>query len=129
MNDHTSMPESLRTNFGARSACLAASRPSKRFGGSTTWSSTLTRTRSSTRTAVLLLALARNLTTVSPYRRRRGRESDAPNRFRPPTIGGAAWDGRRGVSDALRRYLEDEPSRRSSSNWAWFDTPDFRKIE
>ena len=52
MNCHTSMPLSLRTSFGACSACFAARRPSKRSGGSTTWSSTLTRTRSSRRIAL-----------------------------------------------------------------------------
>src|SRR3954468_20156818 len=46
-NAQTSVPSSLRTGFGASSAYLAGRRPSHMSGGSTTWSSTLTRMRSS----------------------------------------------------------------------------------
>ncbi|EUA49832.1 hypothetical protein I552_0760 [Mycobacterium xenopi 3993] len=42
----TLVPSGLVTNFGANSTYFAGSRPSKTSGGSTTWSSTLTRTRS-----------------------------------------------------------------------------------
>ena len=64
MNCHTSMPLSLRTSLGATSACLPVSRPSKRSGGSTAWSSTLTRIMSSSRMASPLLC---HLTLVSVY--------------------------------------------------------------
>ena len=47
-NTHTSLPSSAASTFGARSASLAGRCPSNRSGGSTTWSSTLTRIRSST---------------------------------------------------------------------------------
>ena len=40
------MPSARVTNCGARSAYFAGSRPSNRWGGSTTWSSTLTSTMS-----------------------------------------------------------------------------------
>src|SRR5947208_6121400 len=64
MYDHTSMPLSLRMSFGARAANSADRRPSKRSGGSTTWSSTLTRTRSSRRMSRLL---CQKLTSASVY--------------------------------------------------------------
>ena len=44
---HALVPSSRVTNCGARSTYLAGSRPSNTFGGSTTWSSTLTSTMSS----------------------------------------------------------------------------------
>src|SRR6516164_3701693 len=40
------VPSSRVTNFGARSAYFDGNRPSNICGGSTTWSSTLTKTRS-----------------------------------------------------------------------------------
>src|SRR5687767_12019649 len=46
--DQTSVPSGLVTSFGARSAQRGSRWPSNTSGGSTTWSSTLTRTRSST---------------------------------------------------------------------------------
>src|SRR5688500_6140292 len=44
----TSLPSSLWTALGARSSYFLGSLPSNSPGGSTTWSSTLTRIRSST---------------------------------------------------------------------------------
>jgi hypothetical protein len=43
LNVQTSLPSSVRTTLGAWSACLAGRRSWKTSGGSTRWSSTLTR--------------------------------------------------------------------------------------
>src|SRR5690242_10314284 len=48
---HALVPSSRVTNRGARPAYFAGNRPSNTWGGSTTWSSTLTRTMSSICTA------------------------------------------------------------------------------
>src|SRR5205085_8834549 len=58
---HAFVPSARVMNFGARSAYFSGRRPSKRCGGSTTWSSTLTKTMSS-----MFMAPPLELTIVSP---------------------------------------------------------------
>jgi hypothetical protein len=64
----TLVPSGFVMNFGANSTYFAGRRPSKTFGGSTTWSSTLTRTKS-------LIFIRRTFSILRPRRTHRHQQS------------------------------------------------------